>query len=161
NAVGAREVIVWVGADTELVPAAAWPGPAPDLAARSLVDLEEPRWLVRPVTRHGTVLGAISLRKPANEALSADEDRLLADLAAQTAMVIEQQRQGEQIQAAARRIVSAEDAARQRIERDLHDGAQQRLVTLGLELGALAQQAAANPALAARVEEARTQLLEA
>jgi signal transduction histidine kinase len=32
------------------------------------------------------------------------------------------------------RIVSAEDAARRRLERNLHDGAQQRLVSLGLEL---------------------------
>lgn len=57
--------------------------------------------------------------------------------------------------------MSAEDAARRRIEWDLHDGAQQRLVTLGLELGALAQQATADPALAARVSDVRVQLLDA
>ncbi len=54
------------------------------------------------------------------------------------------------------------DAARRRIERDLHDGAQQRLVTLALDLGALARQAQADGApLADRVEQARTHLLEA
>jgi signal transduction histidine kinase len=35
------------------------------------------------------------------------------------------------------RIVTAADQARRRFERDLHDGAQQRIVTLGLELRAI------------------------
>lgn len=74
-----------------------------------------------------------------------------------------QQQQAHELQAAARRIVTAEDVARRRIERDLHDGAQQRLVTLGLGLGVLAEQAKAqgDDATADRVKEARTQLLEA
>ncbi|WP_442937257.1 histidine kinase [Nocardioides sp. J54] len=36
-------------------------------------------------------------------------------------------------------MVTAQDAARRRIERDLHDGAQQRLLALGAELGGIAQ----------------------
>ena len=39
-----------------------------------------------------------------------------------------------EVQASRRRIIGASDAARRRVERDLHDGAQQRLVALGLEL---------------------------
>ncbi|MBI2711105.1 MAG: hypothetical protein HYX34_15655 [Actinobacteria bacterium] len=160
NAVGAREVVVWVGTDNRLVPAAAWPT-AVDDEARSLAELFRAQWHVRPLAHHGSVLGALALRKAAGESLTIGEDRLLSDLVAQTALVIAQQRQAEQLQAAARRIVTAEDAARRRIERDLHDGAQQRLVTLGLELGVLAERAAADPALAARVHEVRTQLLDA
>ena len=38
------------------------------------------------------------------------------------------------LEASSRRLVSAQDHERQRLERDLHDGAQQRLVTLGMEL---------------------------
>ncbi|MGI8806593.1 MAG: histidine kinase [Acidimicrobiales bacterium] len=160
NAVGAREVVVWVGDDDRLVPAAAWPATVDD-TARTLREVDRPRWHVRPVAHCGTVLGALALRKPAGETLTVAEDRLLSDLVAQTALVIVQQRQAEQLQAAARRIVTAEDAARRRIERDLHDGAQQRLVTLGLELGLLAERATMDPGLAARVREARTQLLDA
>ena len=160
TAVGAREVVVWVGDAERLLPAAAWPALVEDTAC-TLREIQRPRWHVRPVAHHGTLLGALALRKPAGESLTAGEDRLLSDLVAQMALVIVQERQAEELQAAARRIVTAEDAARRRIERDLHDGAQQRLVTLGLELGALAERAAANPALAARVGEVRTQLLDA
>ena len=40
----------------------------------------------------------------------------------------------QEVQASRTRIIEASDAARRRIERDLHDGAQQRLVALGLDL---------------------------
>jgi len=42
-----------------------------------------------------------------------------------------------ELAASRRRIVAASDDARRRIERDLHDGVQQQLVSLGLELGAM------------------------
>lgn len=44
------------------------------------------------------------------------------------------ERNRDELTASRARIVAAGDAARRRIERDLHDGTQQRLVTLGLEL---------------------------
>jgi signal transduction histidine kinase len=67
------------------------------------------------------------------------------------------------LRAAAKRIVAAQDEARRRIERDLHDGAQQRLVTLTLSLQALAARAASggDGDLAAGVEQARSQLTQA
>lgn len=43
----------------------------------------------------------------------------------------------DEVRAARRRLVQASDAARRRVERDLHDGAQQRLVTLAMQLQAL------------------------
>ena len=153
-------MVVWIGDEGRLVPAAAWPAPVDD-PARTLHDLDRPRWQLRPVTHHGTVLGALALRKPAGESLTVAEDRLLSDLVAQTALVIVQQRHAEQLQAAARRIVTAEDVARRRIERNLHDGAQQRLLTVGMELGVLAERATADPTLAAQVRDARTHLLDA
>jgi signal transduction histidine kinase len=169
QAVGATEVVVWVGDEKRLVPQARWPAPVDQqdpVALAALVGPAAPDRLarhVRPIAHHGVVRGAIALRKPAGESLSASEDRLLADLVAQTGLVIVQQHQAQEIQAAARRIVTAEDAARRRIERDLHDGAQQRLVTLGLELGALAEQAKASgdAAMADRVRQTRAQLLAA
>ncbi|MFD7878212.1 sensor histidine kinase [Streptomyces sp. NPDC059766] len=162
GAVGATEVVVWVGDEHRLVPRGRWPAVTVEAAPAALAGLDGPRRLVRPVVHRGTVRGAITVRKPAGESLSATEVRLLSDLVAQTGLVIVQQQQAQEIQAAARRIVTAEDAARRRIERDLHDGAQQRLVTLGLELGALAKQAeTGGAAMADRVRQARAQLLEA
>jgi signal transduction histidine kinase len=56
----------------------------------------------------------------------------------------------EEVEASRTRIVEAADAERRRIERDLHDGAQQRLVTMALQLGAVRARASlsANPVLA-------------
>ncbi len=164
SAVGAREVIVWVGDEERLVPRAGWPHLVDGVDAAPLTRLDPgPRCHVRPVVDHGTVRGAITVRKPPGEHLTAGEERLLTDLVAQTGLVIALQEQARELQAAARRIVTAEDAARRRLERDLHDGAQQRLVTLGLELGVLAEQAKASGdhLLADRVKDARVQLLEA
>lgn len=107
--------------------------------------------------------GAITVRKHANAPLTAAEARLLDDLSAQAALVIDRQAKDAELRAAARRVVTAQDDARRRIERDLHDGAQQRLVTLGAELGGLAEVASAgtDPELAERVRAARDRLLEA
>ncbi|HJQ89882.1 MAG TPA: histidine kinase [Propionibacteriaceae bacterium] len=164
NAVGASEVVVWVGEEARLLPQAGWPRP-PDPCEPSQVgelDSRPPRF-VWPVVHQGSLRGAITLRKPVGVALTTSEERLVADLVAQTGLVIAQQQQAKELQAAARRIVSAQDSARRRIERDLHDGAQDRLVTMGLELGSLEEhvKATAGPELAARVREVRGQLLEA
>ncbi|MEU6258616.1 histidine kinase [Streptomyces sp. NPDC047043] len=162
GAVGATEVVVWVGDERHLMPRGQWPAMTVEVGPATVAGLGGTRRLVRPVVHRGSVRGAITVCKPAGESLSATEDRLLSDLVAQTGLVIVQQQQAQEIQAAARRIVTAEDAARRGIERDLHDGAQQRLVTLGLELGALAKQAEADgAAMADRVKQARAQLLEA
>jgi PAS domain S-box-containing protein len=52
----------------------------------------------------------------------------------------------EELRASRARIVDAADAARRRIERDLHDGAQQRLVTVSLQLSLARRRLAADPA---------------
>jgi signal transduction histidine kinase len=67
----------------------------------------------------------------------------------------EVQAQLEQVRASRARIVEAGDSERRRIERDLHDGAQQRLVTLSLALAMARDRAAeADPALGALIESA-------
>ncbi|HWD80483.1 MAG TPA: histidine kinase [Kribbella sp.] len=169
NALGATEVVVWVGDDRELEPVAAWPVPC-DRPPTSLAQLSQERCIVRPIVHDQVTRGAVTLRKRVGEPLTEPEERLLTDLVAQAGLVIDHQAKGKQVadqaaelQTAARRIVTAQDAARRRIERNLHDGAQQRLVTLGLELGALAERAAesGHPDLAERAEYARRQLLDA
>ena len=65
--------------------------------------------------------------------LALENERLQAEIKAQL----------QQVRASRARIVTTGDAERRRIERDLHDGAQQRLVTLSLVLGLARSQAAA------------------
>ena len=167
--VSASEVVVWLGDEERMEAVAAWPS-GPPVGPRSLVELDTPFALLRPVLHDGTVHGALVLTKAPGEPLTAGEDQLLDDLVAQTGLVIDHRarleqvaRQADELQAAARRIVTAEDSARRRIERDLHDGAQQRLVSLGMELGALVEQAATtgDAELVRQAEHARRQLMDA
>ena len=74
----------------------------------------------------------------------------------------EVQAQLEQVRASRARIVEAGDAERRRLERDLHDGAQQRLVTLSLALGmARSRAAGADPELVSLIEAAGKEAREA
>jgi signal transduction histidine kinase len=59
------------------------------------------------------------------------------------------------------RLVAAGDAERRRIERDLHDGAQQQLVALRIKLGLIAEAAREDPALSTRLADLATGLEEA
>jgi signal transduction histidine kinase len=71
-------------------------------------------------------------------------------------MTDELRRHTEQLRASRERIVAAADDERRRIERDIHDGAQQQLVLLNLKLGLLAQNLDSDPdAAAATVGELR------
>ena len=84
--------------------------------------------------------------------LALEHSRLQAEVEAQL----------EQVRASRARIVQAGDAARRRLERDLHDGAQQRLVTLSLALGmARSRAAGADPELVALIESAGKEAQEA
>ena len=58
-----------------------------------------------------------------------------------------------EVQASRGRIIAAGDAERRRIERDLHDGAQQRLVTLALQLSLIQRQIRHDPAGAEQLVE--------
>jgi signal transduction histidine kinase len=74
----------------------------------------------------------------------------------------EVQAQLEQVRASRARIVEAGDAERRRLERDLHDGAQQRLVMLSLALGMARDRAAgADPELEALITSAGKEAREA
>src|SRR5262249_59587462 len=96
---------------------------------------------ILPVRYEGEVLGALSVSKRPGEALTPTEDRLLADLAGQVGLVLKNAGLREQllarleeIRASRLRLVAAQDAERRRIERNIHDGAQQQLVALAIQL---------------------------
>jgi signal transduction histidine kinase len=64
----------------------------------------------------------------------------------------------EELRASRARLVQAGDAERRRLERDLHDGAQSRLVALSLMLGQLSKRFDADPEGAALLDRAREEL---
>jgi signal transduction histidine kinase len=68
-----------------------------------------------------------------------------------------------EVRTATQRVVAAQDDARRQIEQDLHDGAQHRLVVLGMELGRIVDRAneQGDRELAGAAQGARDQLLEA
>jgi signal transduction histidine kinase len=114
-----------------------------------------------PMTQGGELLGLIvAERAPGREPFGPHEEHLLADLARQMGLALrnvrldsqlqasldEIRRQTEQLRASRAHVVSAGDAERRRIERDLHDGAQQQLVALSVNLRLAQELAGSDPA---------------
>jgi signal transduction histidine kinase len=92
------------------------------------------------VSHRGERLGALTLTKRPGEALTPTERRLAAQLAAQAGLVLRnagltgqlKERMAE-LRASRKRIVEAADGERRRLERNIHDGAQQQLVALAVK----------------------------
>ena len=89
------------------------------------------------VEYQGEMLGALSVSKRPGETLTPVEGELISDLAAQAGLVLRNigltgqlQARLAELQASRLRIVAAADDQRRRIERDIHDGAQQQLLAI-------------------------------
>ena len=89
-----------------------------------------------PIVVEGHLWGAISAASTEGPMPPGSEARL-ASFTELVATAIANAESSAELAASRRRIVAASDDARRRIERDLHDGVQQQLVSLGLELGAM------------------------
>jgi signal transduction histidine kinase len=87
-----------------------------------------------PIVVAGRLWGAATVSTSRDEPLPADAEARVCDFADLVATAIANADAHAELTASRVRIVAAADHARRRIERDLHDGAQQRLVSLGLEL---------------------------
>lgn len=79
--------------------------------------------------RIGLVVGTVR-----SAGWTAELSRVVALLTEIVRLRLETAQALQQVEASRRRLVRAQDEERVRLERDLHDGAQQRLVTLGMEL---------------------------
>ncbi|MGA9161233.1 MAG: GAF domain-containing sensor histidine kinase [Actinomycetota bacterium] len=142
--IGADRVVVWLNAGRELRPAAVWPegAPAAPIAASTAVlTATEDGMRSFPVRLQGEILGAIGVHKPPSDPLTPADEKLVGDLAAQAGLVLRNARLIEELRASRRRLVEAQDEERRKIERNLHDGAQQQLVALTVQLGLLERQA--------------------
>jgi len=150
---GAARADVWLRIGNVIASAASWPakdGPAPESVALTGQLLPPMPDLTRvlPVRHQGELLGALSIKKRPGEAVTSVEDDLLKNLAAQAGLVLrnvrltaelrarleEISKQAADLRASRQRIVAAQDAERRRLERNIHDGAQQNLVALTVKL---------------------------
>jgi signal transduction histidine kinase len=104
---------------------------------------------VAPVSHGGELLGLIVVERPADaDSFTSGDDQVLTELARQTGLAFhnvqldaalhttldELRKQAEELRASRARIVASGDAERRRVERNLHDGAQQHLVALAINL---------------------------
>ena len=144
---GSARADIWLCDDGVLRAEACWPREA---VAGEPLHLADPASIPTipstdravPVLHQGRLLGALSITKRPGDAVTPIEDRLLTDLAHQAGLVlrnagltVELVDRLEELRSSRQRLVTAQDAERRRLERDLHDGAQQHLVALRMKLG--------------------------
>jgi signal transduction histidine kinase len=112
-----------------------------------------------PIVIGGRVWGAVSAVWSDPAAMPVGAEDRVAEFAQLVAYAIENAEARHELAASRARLVEAADEARRRIERDLHDGAQQRLVAAALDLTLLEQQLERDVAAArAALTRAREQL---
>jgi signal transduction histidine kinase len=99
-----------------------------------------------PVVHQGDLLGAISILMPKDKPLRPAGEQLVADVASQASLVLSNAGLIEDLRASRQRLVTAQDEARRRLERNIHDGAQQDLVALAIKLQLADVTADDNPA---------------
>ena len=87
-----------------------------------------------PIVVEGAVWGMIAVLSRNPEPLPLDTEARLAEFSRHAGIAVANDKSSSDLAESRARIVRAGDEARRRFERDLHDGAQQRLVSLGLEL---------------------------
>ena len=157
DAVGAREAIVWLHVGSELRPAGVAstddgrpPAPVP-LVGDGIPSL--PADAAVEVRDQGELLGALSVSMPANDPINPSKERLVRDLASQAGLVLRNVRLIEELRASRQRLVAAQDQERRRLERNIHDGAQQQLVALTVKLRLLEQLAERDPGKAREMAE--------
>ncbi len=117
---------------------------------------------VTVVEQHGEQIAALVY-----DAMLGDEPDLVEAVSAAAGIALENGRLEAELRARLQelhgsrtRVVEAEQNERRRLERDLHDGAQQRLVALALELGMLAEQTGSDTPTQTRLKRARSEVAE-
>jgi signal transduction histidine kinase len=138
EALGAARAAVWLRVGGEIRPAAAWPaeegGPGPVRVAGDELPPLPASW-AEEVRHGGELLGALAVDMPPNDPIDPTRQRLVRDLASQAGLVLRNVRLIEELRTSRRRIVTVQDERAKRLERNIHDGAQQQLVALSVKLG--------------------------
>ncbi len=137
---GAEQATVWlVQGEGRFTIGGAWPELAGVSDVESFDRLDG--FAVR-VLHEAELVGALQVIKGRGNPVSPTERRLLNDLAGSAGLVLGNQRlnaalalRAAELQQSRRRLVEMQDAERRRLERDLHDGAQQQVVAVKLKIG--------------------------
>jgi signal transduction histidine kinase len=111
-----------------------------------------------PIQVAGRLWGAIMVTSELPHAFPPDTEERVSNFAELVTAALANADAREQLAASRVRIVEAADAARRRIERDLHDGAQQRLVSLALSLRLLESRLEPDSAESSELAAARAEL---
>jgi signal transduction histidine kinase len=137
DGIGASRGEVWLRSGSELRRAASFPIETQS-ASVPIRNAELPAFdeasLAVAVRHQGELLGALVVTKPPSDPITRAEDALVSDLAAQAGLVLRNAGLIEDLRLSRQRIVAAQDEERRRLERNLHDGAQQQLVALAVKL---------------------------
>jgi signal transduction histidine kinase len=158
QATGAGSARVWLRLGAELQPAASWPTDAEPAAVAVVANEALPTIegeTVVEVRDRGELLGALSVAMPPSDPMNPSKERLVRDLASQAGLVLRNVRLVEELRASQRRLVTAQDQERRRLERNIHDGAQQQLVALSVKTRLARDLTARDPA---EVAEMLTQI---
>jgi signal transduction histidine kinase len=145
---------VWLEVSGRLTLAGRWPPaahddstpPAPEKPGVTAIATNGMR--TSPVRYGDQVLGVLRLQERRGLPLTAVEERLFTDLASQAGLVLrlaglradlvnrhhELEARTVELEGSRARVIEAQDAERSRLERDMHDGAQQHLVALAMNL---------------------------
>lgn len=134
---GASRAEVWLRSGSELLRASSFPAEGPATTLRLPGDDGLPAFdgasFAIAVRHQGELLGALAVTKPPSDPITPAEEGLVADLAGQAGLVLRNAALIEDLRASRQRLVAAQDEERRRLERNLHDGAQQQLVALAVK----------------------------
>ena len=106
----------------------------PGRAAELMRELGFRSTVAVPITVAGATWGALAMQIREGETLPPETERRLQAFAELVALAVASAQARDELAASRLRIVEASDAERRRLERNLHDGAQQRLVALSVAL---------------------------
>ncbi len=131
----ASRAVVSIRVGERFVPTATWPDPN-----GQVVDGAEEATF--PILHDGATMGQLSLLTPRGEPLPEQDRQLATEIASAMGLAMRNQALTESLQIrvdelrrSRQRLVAVQDETRRKLERDLHDGAQQQLVALKVKLG--------------------------
>ena len=161
---------VWLLVHDELRLVATWPpGATASASVPSLTGEHRATMHSVPVGHGEEVLGVLRMQEQPGRPMTSVESRLFAGLAGQAGLLLSQAQlraelqtrvdeldhRASELKAARAELVTASDAERRRLERDLHDGAQQELVALSINLGLARAMLATDPSHAGELVSAQ------
>jgi signal transduction histidine kinase len=145
---GAEWSQVWLVVADRPTLAATWPPGTPVVVGEDPLDETVPGRRSQAVHHGGELLGVLVVQERDQVRLTSVEERLFAGLASQAGLVLRGARlraelekraaelsaRAEELRRSTQRLVDAQDERRRALERDIHDGAQQHLVALAVNL---------------------------